>query len=115
MYFFLGIVISGLMIGTPMAFAVDIGNPPTQLTGWLVFVISLCGVLGLLQLGLVKFILKPAILDEMKLMLSRLEFNLHVKSNDDFRKEVEIFMDDVRGHTGLIRRHRSEPTGESFQ
>lgn len=112
MHFVAGLLISMLMLGMPLAFAVDLSHPPAELTGWLVFVISLCGVLGLLQLGLTKYILKPAIMDEMKGLAKQKEFNTHVEDDKDFQGRVDDFMDDVSLKMGVERRHRARRKGD---
>lgn len=112
MNFVAGLLISGLMAILPVAFAFDLSHPPTELTGWLVFIISLCGVLGLIQLGMNKFILKPAIVEEMKAMPSRSEFDIHVKEDKEFHGAVDDFMDEVRDKLQIERRHRARRRGD---
>lgn len=112
MHFAAGLLITGTMISAPLAFAVDLSNPPIALTGWIVFIISLCGLLGLLQFGLIKYILKPAIVEEMKGMPSRKEFNDHVKIDNDFHTLADDFMNDVRIHLGIEKRISARRKGD---
>ncbi len=112
MHYYAGVLISGLMIGMPLAFAVDLSNPPVALTGWILFVMSLCGLLGLLQFGLIKYILKPAIMDEMKGMVSGADFKAHVADDSEFQEKADDFMDDIRVHMGIERRHQARRKGD---
>jgi len=112
MHFVAGIFIAGLMVGMPLAFAVDLSHPPVALTGWIVFVVALCGLLGLLQFGLIKYILKPAIMEEMKDLPSRKEFNDHVSTDSGFQKSADDFMDEVRVFMGIERREYARRKGD---
>lgn len=98
MYFLAGILISGLLMGAPIALGFDVSAPPTNLTGWLVFVISLCGAIGLMNAFFVRFILKPAIQNELKTLPTRIEFEAHDKKDTDFQTRVESFMEDRGPH-----------------
>lgn len=112
MHFHAGVLISGLMIGMPLAFAVDLSHPPVALTGWIMFVMALCGLLGLLQFGLIKYILKPAIMDEMKGMVTGTDFRSHVSDDKAFQQTADDFMDDVRVHMGIERRQHARRKGD---
>ncbi len=112
MHFKMGVLITGLLAGLPLAFAVDFSHPPAALTGWLGFVIALFGVLGLLQLGLVKYILKPAIMDEMKGMVSGVDFRAHTVDDKQFQDDVSEFMGQVRDELGIERRQMARRKGD---
>jgi hypothetical protein len=112
MHFKLGIVITTLLAGLPLAFAIDFSHPPVALTGWILFVMSLFGLLGLLQFGLIKYVLKPAIMEEMKGMVTGTDFKLHVIDDKTFQETADDFMDDVRIHMGIERRQHARRKGD---
>ncbi len=92
MHFLASILIGGLMIGMPLAYGADISAPPANLTGWMLFVISLCGVLALINTFMVRFILRPVIREELKAVPTRLEFIAHDNKDTKFQEEVENYM-----------------------
>jgi hypothetical protein len=93
MYFLIGITAGGLLMGMPLAFGFDVSKPPVGLTEWFVFVISLCGVMAIVNSFFVRFILKPAIQDQLKTLPTRAEFAAHDQKDTKFQEEVERFMD----------------------
>lgn len=102
MYFLASVTISGLMMGAPLAFGFDVSAPPTNLTGWLVFIISLCGAIGIMNAFFVRYILRPAIQNELKASLStlttRAEFIAHDKKDTEFQDRVERYIDNRGPH-----------------
>ncbi len=92
MHFLGSLIVSGLMIGMPLAYGADVSTPPTNLTGWLLFVISLCGVLTLSHTFMVRFILKPVIRKELEAVPTRSEFLAHDNKDSEFQKKVEYYM-----------------------
>jgi hypothetical protein len=112
MHFVAGLIITGLMAALPLVFAVDLSHPPIALTGWIVFVGALFGLLGLLQFGLIKYILKPAIMEEMKDLPSRKEFNDHVSTDSGFQESADDFMNEVRVFMGVERREFARRKGD---
>jgi hypothetical protein len=93
MHFLASIMISGLLMGMPLAFGFDVAKPPENLTGWILFVISLCGLLGLMNTFMTRFILRPIIREELKAVPTRVEFIAHDNKDTDFQKKVEHYMD----------------------
>ncbi len=112
-----GVVISGLMIGTPLAFQVNITQPPVNLTGWLIFAISLGGVLSPSQAGVLirldtKLVINPAIQAQLTGIPSRKEFEAHVKQDDDFQKRVDGFIENYYEGSGVEHRHGARRRGD---
>ncbi len=93
MHFIASVLISGLMMGLPLAFGFDVSAPPANLTGWLLFVIALCGVLTLTHTFMVRFILKPVISEALKAVPTRVEFIAHDNKDTEFQKKVEHFIE----------------------
>ncbi len=107
-----GVVISGLMIGTPLAFQVNITQPPVNLTGWLIFAISLGGVLSLISILMTKLVINPAIQAQLTGIPSRKEFEAHVKQDDDFQKRVDGFIENYYEGSGVEHRHGARRRGD---
>lgn len=112
MNFVAGLLITGLMAVLPLAFAVDFNHPPTELTGWLGFIIALCGVLGIIQFGLMKYILKPAIMEQMKGMPTQKDFLAHTSSDKEFQDTVTDFMEEIHVEMGIERRRKARRVGD---
>ncbi len=89
MHFIVGVTASGFMIVLPLLLQFDVSKPPTGLTGWLVFVLSLSGVLGLLQLGIQRFVVGPMMMKALQDIPTRIEFQKHVSDDKEFQDRFE--------------------------
>ena len=116
MHLFAGLIISGLMIGLPLAFQSSIPPPPEHLTGWLLFFVALGRVYSLIRIFMTKMIIIPAIETAIKAAVAdiptRTEFNAHVQKDDSFQHRVEGFLENYYEGDGIDHRHGARRRGD---
>jgi len=116
MYLAASLLLYGAMIALPLMFQINVAEPPVNITGWLVFAISLAGFLGgflsLVTWLLTKLVINPAIQLQLAAIPTRTEFQDHVDSDDKFQIDVRSFIErhDAEGHED--RRHDSRRRGD---
>jgi len=106
------IVAFSLMTALPLMLQLDMSHPPVGLTGWMVFIISLFGVIGLMNTLIVKAVLRPEIAKALSEFVSRKEFDRHESSELEFRKRVDGFIDDYWQMDSPERRNGARRRGD---
>jgi len=103
----LGSIVSGAMMILPLLMQMDISKPPGGIAEWAVFVISVGGALGLLQVLMVKLVVNPAIQASLKDIPTRTEFEAHVETDREAHTRMDNFI------SGYYQRAIGETPGDS--
>jgi hypothetical protein len=106
-----GALVSGAMMLLPIFLAIDITHPPAGLTEWLVLVISFGGALSLIQIGMQKFFLNPAIMKALENLPTRREFDEHIEQDNKFQDRVDNFITNYY-ESGIDTRHHARRKGD---
>ena len=116
MHLLAGLLISGLLIGMPLAFQVNIPQPPANATGWLSFTMLLGGVLTLIGALMSKLIIAPAIESAIKVAMAdiptRKEFEAHVETDEKFQTRVDGFLENYYEGSGPDSRRHARRRGD---
>lgn len=112
MHLFAGLICSVSMMVLPVVLQLDLSKPPVNLTGWLVFAISLGGVLSMVSILMTKLIINPSIQAQLATIPSRKEFDAHVESDKQFHNRVDGFIENYYQGDGIDRRHVAGRRGD---
>ncbi len=116
MHLKIGAAISGLLLGAPLAFQVNVPQPPVNLNGWIAFAMLASGFLTMLSVLVTKLVINPAVQTAIKAALSdiptRTEFEAHVEKDEDFQNRVDGYIERHEQGAGEEHRHRARRRGD---